>query len=697
MGVFRRRLVVFTVLITVASLLITNIPSQASAKDSLAEYENSQYGVKLSYPSDWNISVNGNEIRFDSAIDNSNGFLTSIVVLAYPSYCESLKKLAEKEIEQLNEKLLDFKLIRSSTSKLNGFNSADLEYTYSDTNIGSSKVLESIVTSQKFNYYISYTAKPDNYEANLETYEDMLRNMELSFGISQDAVNGDQKYTNPDSNMSFLYPSNWKISNDPTYFDDGSVNHFAVLYSPCSAEDGYSENISFSFSLIDENESLLAKDLLQDSISYHKDTIKNFKLIYSSNKFDLGLVNNSKESPVDNAYSFTFSGKLETGQSIISREIGVITKDRLYYIQYYSSPSTYHEYNPVLENIISSISFDVGFQDTTSPEIDTIQFHTYYSDFPLFNIKYPTDWAADDSDATADVTFYAVSGEPSSIRISHEFLTSKLSLEKYTSKAITELRNGLPSFKLVSNSKDVLFGNDATKLVYTITKEKINFKILQIFSIFGDTVYLITYVASNENYATDLQIGQRMINSFEITGSIVSLSGHYSDSITGLDISFPKDWNGFGNYLVPGFNLSFVYPQEIIDRLKNDYSTENVRSDRIAFMGIGYYDTKKIDDEESLGQFLYSDYVCEKFDYKASTINNMSGMTVTGNCKYGETSMKVIGFNVETQEGRQIMVFYGADPSTYKKYASEFLDSLKTLKIPDTVPISDPKIPFQNA
>jgi hypothetical protein len=114
-------------------------------------------------------------------------------------------------------------------------------------------------------------------------------------------------------------------------------------------------------------------------------------------------------------------------------------------------------------------------------------------------------------------------------------------------------------------------------------------------------------------------------------------------------------------------------------------------------MGIGYYDTKEVNDEESLGEFLYSDYVCEEFDYKTSTINNMSGMAVSSECKFGETSMKVIGFNFQTLDGRQIMIFYGADPLTYKKYVSEFLDSLKTLKIPNTVPISDPQIPFQNA
>ena len=72
---------------------------------------------------------------------------------------------------------------------------------------------------------------------------------------------------------------------------------------------------------------------------------------------------------------------------------------------------------------------------------------------------------------------------------------------------------------------------------------------LQIFSIFEDTVYIVTYVTDYENYATDLQIGQRMINSFEITGSIISLSGHYSDAISGLDMMLPEDWIGYGNIL----------------------------------------------------------------------------------------------------------------------------------------------------
>ncbi|MDW0134431.1 MAG: DcrB-related protein [Nitrososphaeraceae archaeon] len=689
----------FMVLAVFASfLLITNFSSQVYGQDSLVKYENSQYGVKLSYPSDWDIAVNGNEIRFDSAVDNSNGFLNSIVILAYPSFCQSLEKLMQQEIEELKGKLLDFELVESSTSKLNGLNSVNLVYTYSDTNIGFTKVSESIVTNQKYNFYISYSAKPDNYETDIDTYENLLKNIDIGVDLFRNSVNDNQRYTNLDSNMSFLYPANWTISNDPTYFDDGSVNHFAILYSPCEKGDEYSENISFSFSILNQNESLLPNELLENSISYHKDTIKGFKVINSTEKFDLGLVNNSKQNQFSNSYSLTFRGKLETGQNIISRELGIITKDKLYYIQYYSSPGKYDEYHPILEKVISSINFDEGFRDSSSFEIDTIKFQTYYSDFPPFNIKYPTDWVTVDNDLDADVRFYAISDDnPASIHISHEFLTTGLSLEKYTSKSLTELRNALPNFKLISNSKDVLFGNDATRFVYTFTQDKIDLKVLQIFSIFEDTVYIVTYVTDYENYATDLQIGQRMINSFEITGSIISLSGHYSDAISGLEMMLPEDWIGYGNNLAPGFNLSFVYPQEVIDKLKSDYSRENVRSDKIAFMGIGYSDDKQIENDESIGEFLYSDYVCEDFDYKVSTINNMSGMAVSGECNFDQTSMKVIGFNFQTQDGQQIMIFYGADPSTYEKYISEFLGSLKTLKIPNTVPISDPQSPFQNA
>jgi hypothetical protein len=687
----------FRVLIFLASfILITIFSPQVFGQDSLVNYENSQYGFKLSYPSDWDIAVNGSEIRFNSPVDNSNGFLNSIVILADPAFCESLEKLREIEIEDLKGKLFDFKLIDSSTSKLNGLNSVNLVYTYSDTNIGITKVSESIVTNQNYNYYISYSGKPDNYETDIDIYQNLLKNIDIGFGLSENTISGNQRYTDLDSNMSFSYPANWTISNEPTYFDDGSVNHFAILYSPCEKGDEYSENISFSYNVVNQSDSFLPKELLENSISYHRDTIKGFKVISSSEKLDSSLANKSKEHEFDNSYSLTFSGKLETGQNVLSTELGIITKDKFYYIQYYASPDRYNEYHQILENIISSITFD-GVKDSSSFGIDTIKFHTYYSDFPSFNIKYPTDWVTDDNDPAADVGFSAVTGvNPASVQVSHEFLTTKLSLDKYTSKSLAELRNALPNFKLISNSKDVLFGNDATRLVYTITEDRKTIKLMQIFSIFGDTVYVITYVTNNENYATGLQIAQRMINSFEITGTNAQISGHYSDSISGLDIMLPDEWTGFGNIVVPGFNMSFVYPKEIIDKLKSNFAKENVRLDKIAFVGISFFDNQS-EDNESTGEVPYSDYVCKQFDSKISTINNMTGMAISGECNFGQISMKVSGMIFETQNGQQIMIFYAGDPSNYKKYLNDFLVSLKSLKIPNTVPVKNPQFPFQNA
>ena len=96
----------FRLLIFLSSfLLITNFSSQAFGQESLINYENSQYGVKLSYPSDWDIAVNENEIRLNSAVDNSNGFLNSIVIIAYPSYCESLEKLLPPVVLQIDSNL----------------------------------------------------------------------------------------------------------------------------------------------------------------------------------------------------------------------------------------------------------------------------------------------------------------------------------------------------------------------------------------------------------------------------------------------------------------------------------------------------------------------------------------------------------------------------------------------------------------
>jgi len=687
----------FRVLISLASFIfITSLSPQAFGQDSLVNYENSQYGFRLSYPSDWNIEENDNEIRFDSPVDSSNGFLNSIDILAYPAYCESLEKVKEQEIADLKKNFLDFKLIDSSKSKLNGLDSIHLVYTYSDTNIGIAKVSESIVTNQKYNYFISYTGKPGNYENDLDVYQNLLKAIDIRFGSPANVASRNLEYADFNASMSFSYPSNWTISNEPTVYDDGSETDFAILYSPCENADEYSDNISFSYNILNQNDSLLPKELLENSISYHKDTIKGFKVINSSEKFDPSFVNKSKTHQFDNSYSLTFSGKLESGQNIMSTELGIIMKDKLYYIQYYASPDRYNDYHPILENIISSITFDEN-QNSSFSEIDTIDFQRYYSEFPSFSIKYPNDWVTDDKNTAADVRFYAVTGDnPAYVGVTHEFLKSKISLDKYTSKALAGLRNTLPNFKLISNSEDVLFGNDATRLVYTITEDRKTLKLMQIFSIFGDTVYVITFVTNSENYATDLQIAQRMINSFEITGTNAQISGHYSDSISGLDIMLPDEWNGVGNIVVPGFNMSFVYPKEIIDKLKSNSARENVRLDKIAFMGISFFDNQS-EDNDSTGEVPFSDYECNGFDSRTSTINNMTGMAISGECNFGQNSMKVSGMIFETQNGQQMMIFYAADPSNYKKYLNEFLVSLKTLKIPNTMPVKNPQYPFQNA
>jgi len=147
-------------------------------------------------------------------------------------------------------------------------------------------------------------------------------------------------------------------------------------------------------------------------------------------------------------------------------------KDKLYYIQYYASPDRYNDYHPILENVISSITFD-EYQNSSFSEIDTIDFQRYNSDIPSFSIKYPNDWVTDEKNTAADVRFYVVTGDNAvSVGVTHEFLESKISLDKYTSKALAGLRNALPNFKLISNSKDVLFGNDATRLVYTISEDR---------------------------------------------------------------------------------------------------------------------------------------------------------------------------------------------------------------------------------
>ena len=140
-------------------------------------------------------------------------------------------------------------------------------------------------------------------------------------------------------------------------------------------------------------------------------------------------------------------------------------------------------------------------------------FTTYEN--PKFGIRvqYPSDWGRLDLSflgASADIDFYPLDDTSGTkdVRIQVKALPlQNMTLEQYTNTQINSTQGQI----LESNATSL--GNlPAHEIVFT----NIGLKTLQVWTLKDDKVYTITYVAEEDDYENDLQIAQRIVESFGV-------------------------------------------------------------------------------------------------------------------------------------------------------------------------------------
>jgi eukaryotic-like serine/threonine-protein kinase len=149
-------------------------------------------------------------------------------------------------------------------------------------------------------------------------------------------------------------------------------------------------------------------------------------------------------------------------------------------------------------------------------------------------IEYPSNWTIEeegdeDSDNVIDVvSFFAP------VRNNSETVTPSLyitidnpplnlieNLNEYLRTTINDYNDSQDFQVIESNTNSsTLGGYPAYKLVYTdVDEDNINYKDMEIGTIIGDKVYLVTYDAAEEEYSVYLPTVQKMIDSLKITTS----------------------------------------------------------------------------------------------------------------------------------------------------------------------------------
>jgi eukaryotic-like serine/threonine-protein kinase len=146
---------------------------------------------------------------------------------------------------------------------------------------------------------------------------------------------------------------------------------------------------------------------------------------------------------------------------------------------------------------------------------DDNTFNLYENPTYGIKIQYPSDWGKLDLSFlqdSADIDFYPLSD--TSLAKNLKILVKNLpfhnmTLEEYTNSQIN------PTEEILLESNTTTLANiPGYKIVFT---NVVGLKTMQVWAIKDDKAYIITYVAKEEDYEKDLQIAQKMIDSFEIT------------------------------------------------------------------------------------------------------------------------------------------------------------------------------------
>ncbi|HJY15972.1 MAG TPA: PsbP-related protein [Nitrososphaeraceae archaeon] len=140
-------------------------------------------------------------------------------------------------------------------------------------------------------------------------------------------------------------------------------------------------------------------------------------------------------------------------------------------------------------------------------------FTTYEN--PKFGIRvqYPSDWGRLDLSflgASADIDFYPLDDTSGTkdVRIQVKALPlQNMTLEQYTNIQINSVEG-----QILESNGTTLGNLPAHEIVFT----NIGLKTMQVWTLKDDKVYTITYVAEEDDYENDLQIAQRIIESFGV-------------------------------------------------------------------------------------------------------------------------------------------------------------------------------------
>jgi hypothetical protein len=153
-------------------------------------------------------------------------------------------------------------------------------------------------------------------------------------------------------------------------------------------------------------------------------------------------------------------------------------------------------------------------------------FLTYENSDYKVKIQYPFDWIKSEENLNPYnvVTFFSTeqisnllsSSAVAQLYITVEYLPQNMTFDEYTNSYITNITKDIKDYRIIESAASNLAGNQAHKLVLYNYQSNQNVKSLIVWTIKGNNVYRISFIAEPGRYSDYLPIAQQMLNSFQI-------------------------------------------------------------------------------------------------------------------------------------------------------------------------------------
>lgn len=149
--------------------------------------------------------------------------------------------------------------------------------------------------------------------------------------------------------------------------------------------------------------------------------------------------------------------------------------------------------------------------------------YTFYENTEFnFSLQYPSSWTAQEGFmGTTFLTKSALENEndlfQENINIVIEDLTGlDFTLKKYTELSYAQLENVISDYSIISNEKTLFANTDAETIIFSGTQGKFKLKWLQVYLLYNDKAYIITYTAEETKFVKYLPFIISIITSLEL-------------------------------------------------------------------------------------------------------------------------------------------------------------------------------------